>query len=146
MLGESGRTHFALTYQHARVQIITAIRLVVRYTRAYLSVAKSNLDNLSTPIDPFSEAYWIQEEAEVDTTEVDDVNTSSRHPLQSMLSPNGNTILAKPTPSLKTATSTPKVPKTPGKLLSGEELEKFKQEVEGSTVNKAALLGLLKHA
>jgi hypothetical protein len=98
------------------------------------------------PIDPFSEAYWVKEGAVVDTTEVDDVNVSSRHPLQSMLSPNGSTILAKPSPSLKTSTSTPKAPKTPGILLSGPELEKFKQEVEGSTVNKAALLGLLKNA
>jgi len=63
-----------------------------------------------------------------------------------MLSSNGSTILAKPTPSLKTATSTSKTPKAPGQVLDGQELEKFKQEVEGSTVNKAALLGLLKHA
>jgi len=63
-----------------------------------------------------------------------------------MLSSNGSTILAKPTPSLKTSASTPKTPKAPGKVLDGQELEKFKQEVEGSTVNKAALLGLLKHA
>jgi len=118
----------------------------VCHLRRYLFIANADLDNLNTPIDPFSEAYWVKEEAAVDTTEVDDVNSSIRHPLQSMLSPNGSTILAQATPSLKTATSTPKTPKGPGQVLDGQELARFKQEVEGSTVNKAALLGLLKHA
>lgn len=67
-----------------------------------------------------------------------------RPPLQSVLAPNGLAAPAKVPPSVRPSPATPKTPKTPGKILSGEELDRFKQEVAGQTVNKMALLGLLK--
>lgn len=75
-----------------------------------------------------------------------DDGSSTRPPLQSVLAPNGFAVPAKVTPAAKASPATPKTPKTPGKILSGEDLDRFKQEVAGQTVNKAALLGLLKQS
>lgn len=90
--------------------------------------------------------YWAKEDVQPaeSTTENEGDTLTVRQPLQSVISPNGFIAPTKPVTTGKASPATPQTPKTPAKLLTGEELERFKREVEGETVNKAALLGLLK--
>ena len=93
--------------------------------------------------------YWVKEK-EVDlqaqdlTRSIDNATSTPRQPLQSVISTNGSIAPIKFHTSSKASPALPQTPKTPAKLLTGDDLARFQREVEGQTVNKAALLGLLK--
>jgi len=78
------------------------------------------------------------------TTDTQTDVSTPRPALQSVISTNGFIAPIKPAGAAKASPATPQTPKTPAKLMSGDDLERLKREVEGQTVNKAALLGLLK--
>jgi len=117
--------------------------LVSRFLPSYVTYTNLLSDYVTLPIDPFSDVYWTKEEvkAQDKTSDVEADVSTPRAPLQSVILTNGFIAPTKPIAAAKTS---PATPKTPAKLMTGDELERLKQEVEGQTVNKAALLGLLK--
>ena len=99
-------------------------------------------DTMDFPIDPFSSAYWPDESHQPNTHLAAPVD-----PTRLPLLPRANIPTNGATPQATADTPKPvKPPKAPKqvRLLAGQELEEFKQVVQGSDLTKQGLLAVVK--
>lgn len=99
------------------------------------------------PIDPFSTAYWVDSVAAQSgvATSVEALGSNqSRTPLQLRLDATNAPLSTMNPESSMSKPKARKVPKGLPRLLSGEDLERFKSYVRGSVHNQIGLLAILK--
>lgn len=121
--------------------------MVVFYLSPFTVVlADPNLDSLhKLPIDPFSTAYWAEASGHALSASASrdlDCDASARMPLQPRLDVSNGSLGIQIAEAGKVKAF--KVSKGPPRLLTGTDLNIFKDHVRDSVHNKLGLLNILK--